>query len=132
MTNIPYLFLLAGLGVVFVRVIQADFSKRYRLGVPHGLEDYLLVLGAVVLGEVGVAPEGAPDHLLAQKPLPQPLQLRQARVAEVRHTATKVSREAAAVLTPELLKGSTESQLPVQHVQVAMSVDEAEGLGRAR
>lgn len=116
------------MGVVFVRVIKANFSKSYRLRVPHGFQDYLLVLGAVILGEMRMAPESTPDHLLTQKSLPQPLSLRQAWVTEVRHTAAKISREAAAVLTPKALERSTEAQLPVQHVQVAVGVNEPKGL----
>lgn len=120
-----YLFLRARAGSILMRVIQTDFSKCNGLGVTHGSHDALLVSGAVILGEVRVTSEGTPYKLLSYEPFPDVFLQSDSRVAEVGYAAVKFCRETAAIFLPEASEASPEAQLPVQHVQVTVSINEA-------
>lgn len=121
-----YLFLSAGVGCIFMRVIQTNFPKGNGLGVTHGSHDALLVNGVVLLGEVRVTSESTPYKLLFYKPLPDGFPLRDPRIAEVGYAAVKFRRETAAVFLPEAPEASAEAQLSIQHIQVTVGVNEAQ------
>lgn len=112
-----------------MRVIQAHFSKRNGLGMTHGSHDALLVGGVVLIGEVRVASESAPYKLLPYEPFPDAFLQRDPRVAEVGYAAAELGGETAGVFLPEAPEASAEAQLPVEHVEVTVSVDEAHGGG---
>lgn len=108
-----------------MRVIQTDFPERNGLGVAHGSHDALLIPGVVLLGKVGVASKSPPYKLLLYQPLPDGFFLHDLRIAEVRNAAAKLHRETAAKFLTETLEASMEAQLPKEHIQVTVGVDEA-------
>lgn len=112
-----------------MRVIQADFSERDSLWVTHGSHDALLVHEIVLLGKMGVAPEGTPHILVLEKPFPDGFLLRDLWVAEVGYATLKFCRETAGVFLPEALEASVKAQLTKQHIQVTVGINEAQWLG---
>lgn len=118
------LFLFADVTGIFVGVVQTHLAEGNSFWVTHGHQYVAFVDSRVVIGKVGVAAERSPHHVFSQQTLPQTLLHHHPGVAEVSDAAPELRGETVSVQLSEALKGPSKANFSVEHVQVAVCVNE--------
>lgn len=105
-------------------VVKTHLAKGNSFRVTHGHQYVAFVDSRVVIGKVGVATERSPHHVFSQQTFPQTLLHHHLGVAEVGDAAPELLGETVFMQLSEALKGPCKANFSVEHVQVAVCVNE--------